>query len=85
MDGSCVCCCSVTKFAEKWAKQGPNVWHEKWGEDYDGKGACQKYTDKVSGFPMWSLRSLTLLTVTLVYLHGTLTPCLAGWDHSVAH
>lgn len=38
---------SVTKFAEKWAKQGPNVWHEKWGEDYDGKGACQKYTDKV--------------------------------------
>jgi hypothetical protein len=24
------------------------VWHERWGEDYDGRGGCTKYTDKVS-------------------------------------
>ena len=23
------------------------MWHEKWGEDYDGEGGCIKYTDKV--------------------------------------
>jgi hypothetical protein len=23
------------------------VWHERWGEDYDGQGGCVKYTDKV--------------------------------------
>lgn len=38
----------VTKWADKWAKAGPNVWHERWGEDYDGNGSCQKYTDKWS-------------------------------------
>lgn len=26
---------------------GPNVWHERWGEDYDAGGdACVKWTDK---------------------------------------
>ena len=23
------------------------MWHERWGEDYDGSGGCFKYTDKV--------------------------------------
>jgi hypothetical protein len=36
----------VNKFADKWAKEGDDVWHERWGEDYDGKGACKKWTDK---------------------------------------
>lgn len=22
------------------------MWHERWGEDYDGDGGCVKYTDK---------------------------------------
>ena len=22
----------VHKWADKWGKEGPNVWHEKWGE-----------------------------------------------------
>lgn len=35
------------KYAEKYGKDGPNVWHEKWGEQYDGEGGCMKYTDKV--------------------------------------
>ena len=25
----------VNKYADKWAKQGVNVWHEKWGESCD--------------------------------------------------
>ena len=36
----------MDKWADKWGKQGPNVWHERWGEDYDGAGACVKWTDK---------------------------------------
>lgn len=36
----------VDKWADKWAKAGPNVWHEKWGENYDGGNACIKWTDK---------------------------------------
>ncbi len=39
----------VSKWADKWGKQGPNVWHERWGEDYDpsnGGDACVKWTDK---------------------------------------
>ena len=39
----------ANKYADKWAKDGPNVWHERWGEDYDGTGGCVKYTDKVGG------------------------------------
>ncbi|KDD71831.1 hypothetical protein H632_c4323p0, partial [Helicosporidium sp. ATCC 50920] len=31
---------------DKWARRGPEVWHERWGERYDGKGGCVKYTDK---------------------------------------
>jgi hypothetical protein len=23
---------SVSKWADKWGKEGANVWHEKWGE-----------------------------------------------------
>ena len=26
--------------------QGDDVWHERWGEDYNGQGGCVKYTDK---------------------------------------
>ncbi|KAK9867047.1 hypothetical protein WJX84_003121 [Apatococcus fuscideae] len=36
----------ANKWADKWAKKGPEIWHEKWGEDYDGQGGCKKYTDK---------------------------------------
>ena len=41
------------KYADKWGKEGVNVWHERWGEDYDGVGGCTKWTDKVfpSGLP----------------------------------
>lgn len=36
------CVCSVSHLAA-----GPNVWHERWGEDYDAGGdACVKWTDK---------------------------------------
>ena len=35
------------KYADKWGKEGVNVWHERWGEDYDGVGGCTKWTDKV--------------------------------------
>jgi hypothetical protein len=28
----------ASKYAEKWAKGGPDCWHEKWGEEYDGGG-----------------------------------------------
>lgn len=28
----------ASKYAEKWAKGGPDCWHEKWGEEYDGSG-----------------------------------------------
>jgi hypothetical protein len=34
----------VSKWADKWGKAGPNVWHEKWGEDYQGacvRGTCE--------------------------------------------
>lgn len=37
----------ANKWADKWAKDGTNVWHEKWGEEYDGEGGCVKFTDKV--------------------------------------
>ena len=37
----------ANKWADKWAKDGNNVWHEKWGEEYDGEGGCVKFTDKV--------------------------------------
>ena len=37
----------ANKWANKWAKDGTNVWHEKWGEEYDGEGGCVKFTDKV--------------------------------------
>lgn len=37
----------ANKWADKWAKSGTNVWHEKWGEEYDGEGGCVKFTDKV--------------------------------------
>lgn len=45
----------------QWAKQGCNVWHERWGEDYEGSiygGACTKWTDKVGGGCSSSLVSL---------------------------
>ena len=28
----------ASKYAEKWAKGGPDCWHEQWGEEYDGSG-----------------------------------------------
>lgn len=28
----------ASKYAEKWAKGGPDCWHEKWGEEYEGSG-----------------------------------------------
>ena len=37
------------KYADKWGKEGVNVWHERWGEGYDGVGGCTKWTDKVPG------------------------------------
>jgi hypothetical protein len=37
-------CLSVILFS---LPAGPNVWHERWGEDYDAGGdACVKWTDK---------------------------------------
>ena len=29
------------------AQEGGQVWHERWGEDYDGEEGCVKWTDKV--------------------------------------
>lgn len=29
---------AASKSASKWARQGAEVWHEEWGEDYDGAG-----------------------------------------------
>ena len=26
------------KYADKWASEGGDVWHEKWGETYNGAG-----------------------------------------------
>ena len=44
----------ANKWADKWAKDGTNVWHEKWGEEYDGEGGCVKFTDKVGqSVPKW--------------------------------
>lgn len=37
----------VDKSAEKWAREGSSVWHEKWGEAFDGQGTCTKWTDRV--------------------------------------
>ena len=34
------------------SEQGENIWHERWGEKYDGQGWCNKYTDK------WAERGL---------------------------
>ena len=28
-------------------QEGGQVWHERWGEDYDGEEGCVKWTDKV--------------------------------------
>lgn len=48
------------KWAHKWCSIDPNtpleaghahVWHERWGEQYDGQGGSIKYTDK------WAERS----------------------------
>lgn len=34
------------KWADKWGKEGRDVWHETWGENYDGQGGCLKWTDR---------------------------------------
>ena len=36
------------KWADKWGREGGDIWHETWGEDYDGEGTdrCVKWTDR---------------------------------------
>ena len=34
------------KWADKWGRDGGDIWHETWGEDYDGVGGCVKWTDR---------------------------------------
>lgn len=45
----------VQKTADKWAKLADGVepepghasiWHERWGEDFDGRGGAVKWTDR---------------------------------------
>ena len=41
----------LSKHADKWTKEfdsfsnQDNIWHEKWGEDYDNMW-CKKWTDR---------------------------------------
>ena len=43
------------------------MWHERWGEDYDGSGGCLKYTDKVPGPHALPLSSLVKTHLTHQY------------------
>jgi hypothetical protein len=67
----------VHKFADKWAKAGSNVWHERWGEDYDGRGACQKWTDKVR---LWAQCLMVILDDGTCDLVLGKSHCLADVD-----
>ena len=62
----------ANKWAEKWAKDGTNVWHEKWGEEYDGEGGCVKFTDKVHTVIHVSPFNPLPKTSVSWYLHKTL-------------
>ena len=39
------------------------MWHERWGEDYDGSGGCVKYTDKVRNKVSMAVRNAAGLHV----------------------
>eukprot|EP00898_Chlorokybus_atmophyticus_P002946 jgi/Chlat1/3652/Chrsp238S03649 len=36
----------TSKTADKWSKNPGHVHHERWGEEWDGKGAATKWTDR---------------------------------------